>query len=64
MKIKDFVTIFESQKMTFGLRQSTTYEHNHKMTASEVMLWCEPNYTLVKIIDFVEILKCEKIILP
>ena len=34
------------------------------MTTSEVMLWCQPNDNLVKIIDFVKVIECEKIIWP
>ena len=30
------------------------------MTTSEVMLWCGPNDNLVKIIDFVKVIECEK----
>ena len=30
------------------------------MTTSEVMLWCQPNNNLVKIIDFVKVIECEK----
>ncbi len=52
--------IFESQKMSFGLHQSTTYENSHKMTTSEVMLWCRPNDNSGKIIDFVKVIECEK----
>ena len=61
VKIKDFVIMFESQKMSFGPHQSTTYENGHKMTTSEEMLWCKPNDNLVKIINFVKVMECDKI---
>ena len=60
VKIIDFVTIFETQKMSFGLHQSTTYENSHTMTTSEVMLWCQPNDNLVKIINLVKVIDVEK----
>ena len=60
MKITDFVTIFENQKMSFGPHQGTTYENSHKMTTSEVMLWCQPNNNLVKNINFVKVIECGK----
>ena len=47
VKIIDLGTIFEIQKISFGMHQSTTYENSHKMTTSEVMLWCQPNDNLV-----------------
>ena len=56
----NFVTIFESQKMSFGQHQSTTYENSHKMTTSEVMLWCQPNDNLVKIFNSVKVKECAK----
>ena len=63
VKIMDFVTIFQSQKMSFGLHQSTTYENSQKITTSEMTLWCQPNDNLVKIIDFVKVIECEKNVL-
>ena len=57
LKIIDFVIIFETQKMLFGIHQSNTYENSYKMTASEVMLWCRPNDNLVKIINFVKVIE-------
>ena len=49
----DLVNIFESQKMSFNLHRSTTYENSYKMTTSEVMLWCGANDNLVKIMNFI-----------
>ena len=60
VKVMDFVTTFESQKMTFGPHQSTTYENSHKMPTSEVVLWCQPNNIFMKIINFVNIFKPQK----
>ena len=60
MQIVDFVNIFESQEMSFGPHQGTTYENNHKIATSEVMLWCQPNNTFVKITDFVIIFESQK----
>ena len=59
VKIIDSVIIFESQKMSFGPHQSTTYENSHKMSTLEVMLWCKPNDNLVKVMDFVKALEGE-----
>ena len=48
-------------KKSCGPHQSTTYGNSHKMTTSEVMLWCQPNNNFVKINDFVKIIKGGKI---
>ena len=60
MKIIDFVTIFETQKMSFGWHQSTSYENSQKMATSEVVLWCQPNNNLVKIMDVLKVIECGK----
>ncbi len=60
LKIIDFGTIFETQKMSFGVHQSTTYENSHKMMTSQGMLWFQPNNTFVKIKDFVTIFESQK----
>ena len=38
--------------MLFGWHESATYENIHKMTPSQVMLWCQPNDKLAKNKDF------------
>ena len=47
-------------KYSFTLHQSTTYENSYKMMTSEVMLWWWPNDNLLKIINFVKVIECEK----
>ena len=56
-RIVNLDTLVSYGNVLFYKQQSTAYEHNHKMSISQVMLWCEPDDKIEKYAKFGKFMK-------